>query len=161
MAEKTVFSRLLQRQRCIVLLDGFYEWKKVYQHSTACSMNIDLPNRCAGFIIFVQPTPALVHACTMTCRPTSMPLDASLSPHMHCGLGSVNVHGYSKASHRGSLLAATHTSQVFYQLLSCRKTPVSSPSTSTLARAMCCAWLGCLMSGRLGKTLLRCTLTPF
>ena len=28
-AEKTVFSRLLQRQRCVVLFDGFYEWKKV------------------------------------------------------------------------------------------------------------------------------------
>jgi putative SOS response-associated peptidase YedK len=25
--EKPVFSRLLQRQRCVVLLDGFYEWK--------------------------------------------------------------------------------------------------------------------------------------
>ena len=28
-AEKSVFSRLLQRQRCVVLFDGFYEWKKV------------------------------------------------------------------------------------------------------------------------------------
>lgn len=26
-AEKPVFSRLLKRQRCVVLLDGFYEWK--------------------------------------------------------------------------------------------------------------------------------------
>jgi putative SOS response-associated peptidase YedK len=25
--EKPIFSRLLQRQRCVVLLDGFYEWK--------------------------------------------------------------------------------------------------------------------------------------
>ena len=28
-AEKSVFGRLLQRQRCVVLFDGFYEWKKV------------------------------------------------------------------------------------------------------------------------------------
>lgn len=27
-AEKSVFGRLLQRQRCVVLFDGFYEWKK-------------------------------------------------------------------------------------------------------------------------------------
>lgn len=26
-AEKPVFSRLLKRQRCVVLLEGFYEWK--------------------------------------------------------------------------------------------------------------------------------------
>ena len=28
-AEKSVFSRLLHSRRCIVLLNGFYEWKKV------------------------------------------------------------------------------------------------------------------------------------
>ncbi len=28
-AEKSVFSRLLARQRCVVLFNGFYEWKKV------------------------------------------------------------------------------------------------------------------------------------
>jgi putative SOS response-associated peptidase YedK len=26
-AEKPVFSRLLSRHRCVVLLEGFYEWK--------------------------------------------------------------------------------------------------------------------------------------
>jgi len=30
-AEKSVFSRLLSRQRCIFLAEGFYEWKKVRQ----------------------------------------------------------------------------------------------------------------------------------
>ena len=28
-AEKNVFKKLLSRQRCVVLLNGFYEWKKV------------------------------------------------------------------------------------------------------------------------------------
>ena len=28
-AEKGVFSKLLSRQRCIVFMNGFYEWKKV------------------------------------------------------------------------------------------------------------------------------------
>lgn len=27
--EKGVFKRLLSRQRCVVLLNGFYEWAKV------------------------------------------------------------------------------------------------------------------------------------
>ncbi len=27
-AEKPVFSRLMSRQRCIFLAEGFYEWKK-------------------------------------------------------------------------------------------------------------------------------------
>ena len=31
---KPVFTRLLKQRRCIVLLNGFYEWKKV-QHSLA------------------------------------------------------------------------------------------------------------------------------
>jgi putative SOS response-associated peptidase YedK len=26
---KPVFTRLLKHRRCVVLLDGFYEWKKV------------------------------------------------------------------------------------------------------------------------------------
>ena len=157
-----MFSRLLHRQRCIVLLDGFYEWKKVCQRSTVCSLATDLPNRCAGFTIYIRPTSALVHAYTMTSHLISMPLDAYLNPQMHCGLGSVNVHGYSIPSHRGSLLAATHTfHQAFSQLPFCRRTLASSPSTSTLARAMCCAWPVCLMSGQLEMTLLHCTPTPF
>lgn len=29
--EKAIFKRLLGRQRCVVLLNGFYEWAKVWQ----------------------------------------------------------------------------------------------------------------------------------
>lgn len=49
-AEKTVFSRLLHRQRCIVLVDGFYEWKKENTRKQPFYVNIGEGNvmRMAG-----------------------------------------------------------------------------------------------------------------
>jgi len=38
---KPVFTRLLKQRRCVVLLNGFYEWKKV-RHSRAVSGHLAL-----------------------------------------------------------------------------------------------------------------------
>ena len=34
---KPVFTRLLKHRRCVVLLNGFYEWKKVRFRANACT----------------------------------------------------------------------------------------------------------------------------
>ena len=47
--EKTVFSRLLGSKRCVVLLNGFFEWAQVSYHQ------ITIPNpkhHCIFFSIF-------------------------------------------------------------------------------------------------------------
>ncbi len=58
-AEKSVFSRLLARQRCVVLFNGFYEWKKVrLWNAPAC-----LQGFAACFFWTMHCELIAVHAC--------------------------------------------------------------------------------------------------
>jgi len=61
---KPVFTRLLKQRRCVVLLNGFYEWKKV-RHSRTMF----------GLLVLAN----LEHICARALRQTSVPLHSSRS----------------------------------------------------------------------------------
>lgn len=75
-AEKPSFRRALQKRRCLVLADGFYEWRKEGRTKTPMFITLKLrePFAFAGlWETWKPPTGDPVHSCTIiTTSPNSL-----------------------------------------------------------------------------------------
>jgi putative SOS response-associated peptidase YedK len=75
-AEKPSFRRALQKRRCLILADGFYEWKKEGKRKvpTYASLRSHEPFAFAGlWETWKPPTGEPIHSCTIiTTTPNSL-----------------------------------------------------------------------------------------
>jgi putative SOS response-associated peptidase YedK len=76
LAEKPSFRTALKRRRCLVLADGFYEWRADGKRKTPIFIHrdSDAPFAIAGlWEVWKAPDGALVHSCTLvTTQPNAL-----------------------------------------------------------------------------------------